>query len=621
MTTIDAVLVPVDDEAKRRSLVRLIGQQAVSKAIIFANRKREVSSLTRYLQGVGLNARDIHGDLEQVHRQATLDAFKADQVDYLVATDVAARGLDISDMPVVINYDVPFNPDDYVHRIGRTGRAGKSGRAFTLATSQEGKSVAAIERLTGRAIPKLDLPVPAWAWTSRPASRVRRPRSASAAGAPARPDGRAPCRQGAGGSTPRAPCHHAAGAPADDRTAPQADGAAGPARGRVRRAYAPLPPEPGAGRCPAEGAGRLMQTIFVMVKCELGRAYDVADAAVQNIAGEPVGGQASEVYSISGQYDLLLKFHLDDEVDIGRFVTTRGADPARGQGHLHPDHLQGVHLTAGRTQRARVAGSEILTRERLHDGFYQLDRLRLRHERFDGAWTPPLVRELLVQRAAVAVLPFDPRREVVVLVEQFRAGCLDLPGEPWLLEAVAGLTDGEEAAEDVARRELAEETGLAAGRLIHACDYHSSPGGTSERVSVFIAEVDRSCGRRHLRPRPRARGHPHPRRPARDRLRPGSMLGGSSPRAGSCRCCGCARICETVRAAWADARCQRALMPPAPASSSAAGGRERLVARRVPWPWMRGSISRRSRPPRRAASRPSSGSWSTSPRPAPSRTG
>jgi ADP-ribose pyrophosphatase len=132
---------------------------------------------------------------------------------------------------------------------------------------------------------------------------------------------------------------------------------------------------------------------------------------------------------------------------------------------------------------------EILSRERLHDGFYRFDRLQVRHERFDGTWTPPLVRELLVQRAAVAVLPFDPRREVVVLVEQFRAGCLDLPGEPWLLEAVAGLTDGDEAAEAVARRELAEETGLTAGRVIHACEYHSSPGGTSERVSVFIAEV------------------------------------------------------------------------------------------------------------------------------------
>ena len=99
--------------------------RSVTKAIVFANRKRDVASLNRFLQSRGLNARDIHGDLEQVHRQATLDAFKADEVDFLVATDVAARGLDICDMPCVINFDVPFNPDDYVHRIGRTGRAGK----------------------------------------------------------------------------------------------------------------------------------------------------------------------------------------------------------------------------------------------------------------------------------------------------------------------------------------------------------------------------------------------------------------------------------------------------------------------------------------------------------------
>ena len=156
---VDAVLVQVPGgDLKRRALVRLIAQQDVSKAIVFANRKRDVSSLNRFLQGVGLNARDIHGDLEQVHRQATLDAFKADQVDFLVATDVAARGLDISDMPVVINFDVPYNADDYVHRIGRTGRAGKSGRAFTMATFEEGKSVAAIEKLIGKPIRRLDLP-------------------------------------------------------------------------------------------------------------------------------------------------------------------------------------------------------------------------------------------------------------------------------------------------------------------------------------------------------------------------------------------------------------------------------------------------------------------------------
>lgn len=133
---------------------------------------------------------------------------------------------------------------------------------------------------------------------------------------------------------------------------------------------------------------------------------------------------------------------------------------------------------------------EILSRERVHDGFYRLDRIRLRHERFDGSWTPPLVRELLVQRAAVAVLPYDPWRELVVLVEQFRTGCLDHPGEPWLIEAPAGLIDRAETAEAVARREVREETGLAVGRLWPLGCYHASPGGTSERVAVFVAEVE-----------------------------------------------------------------------------------------------------------------------------------
>ena len=185
---VDAVVVAVPGgDLKRRALVRLIAQQSVEKAIIFANRKREVSSLNRFLQGVGLNARDIHGDLEQAHRQATLDAFKADEVDFLVATDVAARGLDISDMPVVINYDVPFNADDYVHRIGRTGRAGKSGRAFTLTTTAEAKSVAAIERLIGKPIRMLDVPgVEAETAAASPAPTRERPLRRKRA-APVRP--------------------------------------------------------------------------------------------------------------------------------------------------------------------------------------------------------------------------------------------------------------------------------------------------------------------------------------------------------------------------------------------------------------------------------------------------
>jgi ADP-ribose pyrophosphatase len=136
----------------------------------------------------------------------------------------------------------------------------------------------------------------------------------------------------------------------------------------------------------------------------------------------------------------------------------------------------------------------ILTRERVHDGFYRLDVLTLTHERFLGGWTGPLRRELLVQRPAVAVLPYDPARDLVVLVEQFRAGRVDLSGEPWLIEAVAGLVEPGEAPPDVAAREVREETGLAIGRSAFVCRYHASPGGTSEEVDVFVAEVDAVAG-------------------------------------------------------------------------------------------------------------------------------
>jgi superfamily II DNA/RNA helicase len=154
--SVEDVLVPAGGgQDKRRVLQALLEQHGITTAMIFCNTKREVSALTRWLQRRGLDARDLHGDLDQPVRQATLDAFKRGEVKFLVATDVAARGLDIDDMPVVVNYDVPHTPDDYVHRVGRTGRAGRRGRAFTLVTEADAKAVAAIERATGRQVPRV----------------------------------------------------------------------------------------------------------------------------------------------------------------------------------------------------------------------------------------------------------------------------------------------------------------------------------------------------------------------------------------------------------------------------------------------------------------------------------
>jgi superfamily II DNA/RNA helicase len=195
--TIDDVVVMTSPRDKVDALVKLIRSHDVDKAIIFSNRKRTVSDLNRTLKRRRLNASDIHGDLDQSQRQATLDAFKRGDLYFLVATDVAARGLDISDMPVVINFDVPTHPDDYVHRIGRTGRAGRKGRAFTFVTSEELKYLAAITGLVGREIPALELEgmpgldEPAEATEPRrgrrkadAASKPERPRKAKAEAAP-----------------------------------------------------------------------------------------------------------------------------------------------------------------------------------------------------------------------------------------------------------------------------------------------------------------------------------------------------------------------------------------------------------------------------------------------------
>jgi superfamily II DNA/RNA helicase len=138
---------------KRDVLRRLIrASDSFKNAIIFCNRKTEVAQLHRSLLRHEFSAAALHGDLEQSARTAALDSFRKGEVKLLIASDVAARGLDIPDVSHVFNFDVPHHADDYVHRIGRTGRAGKSGTAITIVSSMDSKSVAAIEKLIGQPI-------------------------------------------------------------------------------------------------------------------------------------------------------------------------------------------------------------------------------------------------------------------------------------------------------------------------------------------------------------------------------------------------------------------------------------------------------------------------------------
>jgi len=168
---------------KRDELRRLIRSEAGFKnAIIFCNRKREVAVLHRSLVRHGFNAVALHGDMDQPARTAALDQFRRGEVSLLIASDVAARGLDIPDVSHIFNFDVPHHADDYVHRIGRTGRAGRSGTAITLVTPADRKAVDAIEKLIGRTIE--------WSKASprpeRP-EREARPRPAPAPRRPERP--------------------------------------------------------------------------------------------------------------------------------------------------------------------------------------------------------------------------------------------------------------------------------------------------------------------------------------------------------------------------------------------------------------------------------------------------
>ncbi len=149
---ITAFKVPVHSRKKRETLRWLLTHDQVDTAIIFSNRKTTVRELNKSLQKHGFASSEIHGDMDQSSRLQELDRFKAGEVNILVASDVAARGLDIKGVSHVFNFDTPWHPDDYVHRIGRTGRAGAKGRAFTFVTDEDAEAIDNVEKLTGAKI-------------------------------------------------------------------------------------------------------------------------------------------------------------------------------------------------------------------------------------------------------------------------------------------------------------------------------------------------------------------------------------------------------------------------------------------------------------------------------------
>ena len=152
--TISQNLVRTAFKKKREALRDLLRSQDIQNAVIFCNRKRDISTLLSSMKRHGFSATGLHGDMTQSARLAALDEFKNGQIPLLVASDVAARGLDIPSVSHVFNFDVPSNAEDYVHRIGRTGRAGRHGHAFTLIAGEDDeKAILAIEKLTGRPIP------------------------------------------------------------------------------------------------------------------------------------------------------------------------------------------------------------------------------------------------------------------------------------------------------------------------------------------------------------------------------------------------------------------------------------------------------------------------------------
>jgi superfamily II DNA/RNA helicase len=158
--TVTQIAYAMAGEAKRAAVVHLVKSRGLKQVIVFSNTKIGTSRLARQLELDGVRAESIHGDKSQADRMKALEAFKAGELEVLVATDVAARGLDVAGVPCVINYDLPHSAEDYVHRIGRTGRAGASGEAISFFSPSEEKYLLDIEKLIKAPVTRAVLQIP-----------------------------------------------------------------------------------------------------------------------------------------------------------------------------------------------------------------------------------------------------------------------------------------------------------------------------------------------------------------------------------------------------------------------------------------------------------------------------
>jgi superfamily II DNA/RNA helicase len=253
-----------EDWEKREVLRQLIRTENVKNAIIFCNRKRDVAILLKSLQKHGFNAGALHGDMDQMSRMETLAKFRDGTIQFLAASDVAARGLDIPDVSHIFNFDVPWQADDYVHRIGRTGRAGKEGRSLTIVTIDDIKQLKDIERMLGAPV----------AWIGEPPSaedlasggsrrRGRGRRNGSIRPEPprggTRAHGAARGPQGRARHTDRAPAAEAVGSNGAPRTAMAERQRGGSPRHREDRTPKPRDNLVHAGEAPRTGQRRKAQ--------------------------------------------------------------------------------------------------------------------------------------------------------------------------------------------------------------------------------------------------------------------------------------------------------------------------------------------------------------------------